>query len=251
MLKAQSVKAPKMIDRYDAIFAMRSFAVEQKRSTLMDAFTKNAFHAIRAEIVMQLIDDKSIESINLIKAALIDNDPQVRKSVILNVKTIEPSLIADYEKLLLDSSYITIAAALEKLCFQFPDNTVSYLDKTKDIEGTNGRNVKIKWLEIAVSTGNNEKKYIDQLVGYTSNSFEFITRANAMAALRKLNYFDEACLLNCLQACLSNNGRLSGPANETVKYFFNQAKHKKMIVETIASKKLQGWEKDVLNRLIH
>jgi aminopeptidase N len=250
MLKSQSLKAPKMIDRYDAVFAMRSIPVEQKRTALIDAFNKNTYHAIRSEIVMQLIDDKNTESITLIKMALFDKDPQVRKSVILNVKTIETSLLPDYEKLLLDSSYITIATALEKLCFQFPDNTNTYLDKTKDIEGTNGRNVKIKWLEIAISSGNNEKKLADQLVSYTSNSYEFITRANAMASLRKLNYFNESCLLNCLQACLSNNGRLSGPSNETVKYFFNQAKYKKMIVETISGKKLQSWERDILNRLI-
>lgn len=250
MLKAQSLKAPKMIDRYDAVLAMRSIPFEQKRSALIEAFEKNAFHAIRSEIVMQLIDDKSPESIALIKLALLDKDPQVRKSVILNVKTIEPTLLNDYEKLLLDSSYITIATAIEKLCFQFPDNTIAYLDKTKDIEGTNGRNVKIKWLEIAVASGNNEKKFTDQLVAYTSNSYEFITRANAMAALRKLNYFDQQCLLNCLQACLSNNGRLSGPANETVKYFFNQPKFKKVIVETVSNRKGQPLEKEILNRLI-
>ena len=67
MLKAQSLKAPKMIDRYDAVLAMRSIPVEQKRSALIEAFVKNAFHAIRSEIVMQLIDDKSPESIALIK----------------------------------------------------------------------------------------------------------------------------------------------------------------------------------------
>ena len=35
------------------------------------------------------------------------------------------------------------------MCFQFPTNTQKYLDITKGIEGTNGRNVIVKWLEIA------------------------------------------------------------------------------------------------------
>ena len=250
MLKAQSLKAPKMIDRYDAVFAMRALPLDLKRNALIEAFQKNPFHAIRSEIVMQLVDDKNPESINLIKLALSDKDVQVRKSVITSVRNIEPTLLANYETLLLDSSYITIATALEKLCFQFPENTNSYLEKTKGIEGTNGRNVITKWLEIAAANNNNDKKYIDQLVSYTSNSYEFITRANSMAALRKLNYFDETLLNNCLQACLSNNGRLSGPANETVKYFFNQVKYKKMITETITKKKLQNWEKEILVKLI-
>lgn len=250
MLKAQSLKAPKMIDRYDAVFAMRTLPLDQKRTALLEAFQKNSFHAIRSEIVMQLIDDNHPESSNLIKLALNDNDVQVRRTVITSVKNIEPALLANYETLLLDSSYITIATALEKLCFQFPENTNKYLDKTKDIEGTNGRNVIIKWLEIAAVTNNNDKKFIDQLVSYTSNSYEFITRANAMATLRKLNYFDETLLNNCLQACVSNNGRLAGPATETVKYFINQVKHKKTIVDTISKKKVQNWEKEILLKLI-
>ncbi|MEI8136169.1 MAG: M1 family metallopeptidase [Bacteroidota bacterium] len=249
ILKAQSVKAPKMLDRYDAVFAMRGFSFDQKKNALLEAYQKNEFHAIRSEIVMQLIDDKNPESIALIKLALHDKDVQVRKTVILSVKSIEPSLLSDYESLLLDSSYITITTALEKMCFQFPTNTQKYLDITKGIEGTNGRNVIIKWLEISAAVSD-DKKYTDQLVAYTPNSYEFITRANAMASLRKLNYFDETLLNNCLQACLINNGRLSGPANETVKYFFNQIKHKKIIVDTINNKALKNWEKEILLKLI-
>ena len=55
MLKAQALKAPKMIDRYDAVFAMRAFSLEQKRKALIETFQKNEFHTIRSEIVMQLI----------------------------------------------------------------------------------------------------------------------------------------------------------------------------------------------------
>lgn len=250
MLKMQSLKAPKMIDRYDAIFAMRLLSIEQKRKALIEAFQTNSFHAIRSEIVIQLIDDTNLESINLIKSALLDKDVQVRKSVIVNVKKIEPTLLNEYESLLQDSSYITIANSLEKLCFQFPQNTQKYLDKTKGIEGTSGRNVIIKWLEISANNSNYDKQYMDQLVAFTSNSYEFLTRGNAMSSLRNLNYFDELSLNNCLQACLSNNGRLSGPATETVKYFMNQTKYKKLIVNTIMSKNYQNLEKDIIYKLI-
>ncbi len=250
MLKAQSLKAPKMIDRYDAVFAMRVIPFDQKRKALIEAFQKNEYHAIRSEIVMQLLDDTNPESVQLIKQALHDKDVQVRKAVIMNVKGIDPSLLSDYETLLLDSSYITIATALEKLSFQFPQNTQKYLDKTKGIEGTNGRNVIIKWLEISILESKTDKEFIDKLIAYTSNSYEFITRSNAMTTFRKLNYFDEAILGNCLQACLSNNGRLSGPATETVKYFSAQPKYRKIIVEAITTKQWKAWEKEILYKLL-
>lgn len=250
MLRSQALKAPKMLDRYDAVYAMRSLPLEQKRKALLEIFQKNEFHGIRSEVVAQLIDDSNAESVQLIKQALHDKDVQVRKGVISNVKVIEPTLLADYETLLLDSSYITIVTALEKLCFQFPQNTQKYLDKTKGIEGTSGRNVIVKWLEIAANNSNNDKQYIDKLTEYTSNSYEFLTRGNAMAALRRLNYFDAVCLNNCLQASLSNNGRLSGPASETIRYFAAQAKYKKMIVEAIMSRDSKNWERDILYRFI-
>ena len=249
MLKAQSIKAPKLLDRYDAVFAMRNFAIDQKRSALIEAFQKNTFHGIRSEIVMQLLNDKNEQSIQLIKLALHDKDVQVRKSVIVNASYIEPSLLADYEGLLLDSSYITIATALEKLSFQFPLHVANYLEKTKGIEGTRGREVRIKWLEIAaVSTG--EKTYTDQLVKYTSNSYEFLTRTNSMGSLRKLNYFDEEALANCLNAVVSSNGRLAGPAAETIKYFYAQPKFKKWILDVVSSKLLKDWEREIVVKLL-
>lgn len=251
ILRSQSIKAPKMLDRYDAVLAMRSLPLDQKRKALIEAFENNSFHAIRTEVVIQLVEDKNPESIALIKNALMDKDVQVRKGVVINVKNIQPSLLNEFENLLTDSSYITIATDLEKLCFQYPDNTPKYLDKTKDFEGTNGRNVKVKWLEIAaIYYASDNKKYIDQLVEYTSNSYEFITRTNAMTALRKLNYFDGTVLQNCIQAAVSNNGRLAGPAQETIKYFYNQDKYKKLIVDTIAKQELKSWEKEIIGRLL-
>lgn len=250
MLKSQAINAPKMLDRYDAVFAMRSLPFDVKRKTLIEAFQKNSFHAIRSEVVIQLLEDKHEESIQLIKQALHDKDVQVRKSIIQNVKTIEPALLLDYETLLLDSSYITIATALEKLCFQFPTNTQKYLEITNGIEGNSGRNVLIKWLEISALYSNNDEKIIKQLASLTSNSYEFLTRTNAMVSLRKLNYFDELILANCLEACLSSNGRLAGPATETVKYFYAQIKYKKMISDSVALKPTNNWEKEILNKLI-
>lgn len=249
MLKAQALRAPKMIDRYDAIFAMRKFPAELKRKTLEEVYSKSTFHAVKAEAASQLLEDKTPESLNLVKKAVTDPDVQVRKAMIMATRIIEPSLQAEYEKLLLDSSYQTIATALEKMCANFPENTQKYLDITKGIEGTNGRNVICKWLEIAAAaTG--DKKHIDQLVAYTSNSYEFLTRGNAMNALRKLNYIDEKTVNNCVDACLSSNSRLAGPANETIKYFYAQTQYKKVIADNIRNRNSKNWEKEILYRLL-
>jgi aminopeptidase N len=248
MLKAQSTKAPNMLDRYDAVFAMKGLTPDQKRDALTEAFQKNPYHAIRTEIVSQLIFDKNEKSVQLIKQALHDKDPQVRKGVITNASQLNETLLADYESLLLDSSYATITLALDKLCFQFPQNTQKYLDKTKGLEGTRGKDVKIKWLEISAANLN-DKASLDQLTKFTSNSYEFITRGNAMASLKRLNYFDAETLNNCLNAVVSSNGRLAGPAAETIKYFYAQDKFKKMITDEVANKQMKDWEKEIVGKL--
>ncbi len=248
MLKAQSLYATNMLDRYDAVLAMRDIAPEKKREVLLQVYEDNSFHAIKTEIATQLMGDKGSE--NIVRMALHDKDVLVRKGIMTNTKTIEPSLMTDYEPLLKDSSYITIATALEKLCAAFPANTAKYLADTKGITGTNGRNVLIKWLEISIAE-KEDKGQIGQLVTFTSDSYEFVTRGNAMAALRRLNYFDEQLLANCLHACLSSNGRLSGPATETVKYFYAQDKYKKQIADGIAKADVSGKDREVLGRLVN
>jgi aminopeptidase N len=248
MLKAQALNAPNMIDRYDAVYAMRSIAPDIKRAVLQQVFEANTFHAIKTEIIYQLIADKGSES--LVKMALHDKDVQVRKGVIMNTPTISSDLLADYELLLTDSSYQTIVTALEKLCNNFPANTAKYLAATKGIEGTNGRNVLMKWLEISLNA-KADKNLTSQLIGYTSISYEFITRTNAMQALRRLNICDERLLANCVNACQSNNGRLSGPATETIKYFYAQDKYKAMITALASKGNWDAKEKETLNKIIN
>lgn len=251
MLRAQALHAKHMLDRYDAVYAMRNIAVDKKRDILKQVYykewTANSFYAIKTEIVTQLINDTGSQ--DLIILALHDKDVQVRKGVITSTKKIELALIADYEPLLTDSSYITIATALEKLCFNFPANTQQYLAVTKGIEGTVGRNVLVKWLELSIND-KADAEQMNRLVDLTSVSYEFLTRTNAMAALRRLNYFDEKLLANCMNACVSANGRLAGPAAETVKYFYAQDKYKKLIDDGIANSDVKGKDREMLNKLM-
>jgi len=248
MLRAQALKAPNMLDRYDAVCAMRSMPADKKRDILRQAYENSTFHAIKTEIATQLLNDKGSES--TVKMALHDKDVLVRKGIMINTKTIEPSLMTDYEGLLLDSSYITIATALEKLCMAFPANTARYLATTKGIEGTNGRNVLVKWLEISL-TEKEDADQMNQLVAFTSDAYEFVTRTNAMAALRRLNHIDDKLLSNCLTASLSANGRLAGPAAETVKYFYAQDKYKRQIADSIAKMDASAKDKETLTKLMN
>lgn len=249
MLKSQALKAKHMLDRYDALAAMRKFPLDQKRDVLLQAYAKETFHATKGEIIAQLVNDNDSKSRDLLRAAISDKDPQLHKAVVGHIKTIPAELAADYEKLLKAPSYEVVVAALENLSQNHPANTARYLEAAKGVTGTVGRNVEVKWLEIAASS-TGDKKYAEQLVAFSSSSYEFRTRANAMNALKRLGHFDRKFLENLVDATFSANGRLAGPAGETLKYYYEQNAYRRMIEEYIAARKLEGWQKSAIQRFI-
>ncbi len=243
MLKAQARNAKNMLDRYDAVLALREAALDKKQETLLNSFYTEKFHAIRTEVLFQLANQTDNASLKLIKDAISDKDVNVRKAVVAHVRNFPSTLITDLEKLLSDSSYELVASSLEFLCSLLPSNSSAYLERTASIEGTVGRNVRVKWLEIAFNT-TKDKKWITDLVTYTSNSYEFRTRVNAMEALKRLGHVDEVMIKNLFDAMLSSNHRLAGPAIETLKYFYQQTQYQSVISSYITKTTWETWQRD-------
>jgi aminopeptidase N len=244
MLASQSKNALNMLDRYDAIVAMRGIDIEKKRAGLQAAFQSEKFFAVRAEVIAQLANDA--QSLPLIKEALLDKDVAIRKAALRNVNPVNAGLIPEFEKFLSDSSYEVVELAFQKLTALNASKTNEYLNLTKNVEGNLGKHVKVRWLEIAfIYTG--KKQFADELVNLTSSSFEFRTRGNAFAALKRMNYFNENLTPNLIDGLMSANGRLSGPANDLLKYFYTQDQYKKPISTYITSQQWLPFQKAILN----
>lgn len=248
MLKVQALKAEHMIDRHDAIFAMRGTKLDDKLALYKEIMGKKGeFHAVKAEVVHQLANETDTKAQEIIKMAIADESVEVRQSVVNNIKFVEESMLPDYEKLLGDVSYVTIEKALDKLCTQYPANAQKYLGTTEGIEGYRGMNVKVKWLEMAAA---NDAKYKDQLVSLTSGSYEFLTRNNAMQTLKRLDYFNEALLKNLMDAAFNPNGRLAGPAKETIRHFAKQNTYQKQISDYLRNGDWNDWQQKIVNTLL-
>jgi hypothetical protein len=250
MLKAQAMKAENMLDRYDAVDAMKSTDINTKRAALIDVYNKETFQAVKAAVVAQLLNDSNAMSRTLIRSAIISPDVGVRKAVLSNTKLIAADLLPDYEKLLSDSSYDVIISTLDLLNKSNPTKLPQYLSTTKGVIGTLGRNVEMKWLELSAAH-TNDNQYISKLIAFSGNSYEFRTRTNAMDALMRLDYFDTTLLANLLNAVPSSNGRLAGPASEVLKYFYAQDKWKKTIADFVAAGKWQPWQKAAIRKIVN
>lgn len=249
MLKAQAEQAENMIDRYDAVYAMREFGLDKKLALFNDLYKKEKFHAVKAEIISQLANSNEPGALALLREGISSEHVQVRKAT-LNVRHIPEELRNDYEKLLRDPSYEAVATSLEKLCMDFPANAKQYLEVTKNVEGTRGRNVLVKWLELSYFFLQ-DKSALNQLVEITSVSYEFQSRVNAIFALRRLNYFDQPLMENLVNAAMSGNNRLANPAIEALKGYAEASDRKKLITDYLESKQFnQGYQRAIVKRII-
>jgi hypothetical protein len=239
-----------MLDRYDAVGAMRTIPIAQKRNVLLNVFAHEKFHAVKVEIIAQLAGDTDPATIQMLKTAMHDKQTLVRRAVLQQVRGLSPELIPDAELLLRDSSYETVALALDILPLQNPARTRDYLETTKGVQGTLGRNVEIKWLEVSYNLSG-DKQYADRLIAYCSNSYEFRTRVNAAQAIKRLNYYDPLLIEYLVDAVQSPNGRLAGPCGETLKAFYEMNKYRKSISDYVYSQKLEGWQLTAVRKYVN
>lgn len=238
VLKAQAQKAKHMIDRYDAIVALGEMDFEGKTDFLLKRFEEENFYGIKNEIAQQIIPLLDENAEKLIQSGLNHGDAKVKAHILDNTIRISASMEKEYKKLLDDSSYVVIEKTLNLLSFYFPQNIEEYLKITQGVQGDRSHNVAITHLKIAYES-TLDKKYIKQLVDYTSVSFEFLTRINAAKALKELNYLDEEALGNLLEASFSFNARLRGPILTVLNYFFEQSKYKRLMVQYVSN---HDWE---------
>ena len=230
-LAAQALHASNMIDRYDALLALRDFPLDKKKSDLLKCYNKETFQLTKGEIIAQLSTDNSDEVQQLIIRAINDPDDKVRLAVLQNVTKIPASSKVDYEKMLTDSSYLNIELALTNLCNSFPKEIKKYLDRTKNEIGWRGKNIRIKWLEISINNGN--RKVVDELKGYSGESYEFETRINAINAMKRLNILDELVLKNMIQGLIHWNYKIRAAEMDNLKYFYAQDKYKALIDKVV------------------
>jgi hypothetical protein len=249
-LAAQAEKAKHMIDRYDALLALRDFDIEKKRGLLVRIFNKGNYNSIQDEIIRQLAKDRNNETVQLFKHALHDKDFLVRRAVVNDLEDFPDEILPDVEMLLKDSSYVTIENTIRKLCKLYPAKAESYLNQVKNIYGLND-NVKLAWLELkAKSDSAHSALYTNKLVEYVSDKYEFRTRDRAMEILDRIDYFDSNLVANLLNASLYTNTRLSGPAIKILKTYLKDPEKKQAVMQVYNSGKWLFWQRQVLEGIL-
>ncbi|TYB79709.1 M1 family metallopeptidase [Bizionia myxarmorum] len=162
-----------------------------------------------------------------------DEGLKVRQAIAKNGAKIPIALKTNYESLLNDASYATIEAALYNLWVNFPENRSDYLNKTKDIEGFNDKNVRLLWLVLALTTpdyNNGDKQlYFNELVSYTSSNYSFEVRQGAFSYIEALDAFTEVSIENLMDATYHHNWRFKSFAKKLLEVLSNAEKYEGII----------------------
>ncbi len=226
-LLAQASTAASMIDRFDAWIGLQSYEGEDKKALLIKRYRAENHQAILSEIVQQMPKEMK----DLIAEAMTNKHTEVRAAALSQaIKNKELFTYKQIATMLYDSSYNNIQIALEYLCANDTANIATYLGATKDYKSI-GLKLHIKWLELELNRAPNTVFYLNELIDYTSPSYEFQTRRNAAEALKRLNICNVAIAANLTEAATSFNTRLSGPVKEVIKYFAQQSNYKRMLLK--------------------
>jgi len=225
-LKAQASAASHMIDRYDALVEMRNISLSEKLDFLHQRYAQEKFHAMKTEILKQIKLSATEASWNIRKQAVTDKSVEVRAAV-WNEWPEWKSEHWDYVSIALkDSAASVITAVLENAWIQFPEKHNLILQLTGNWPGP-AHKLEILKLELSLRSG--DTAAIPKLVDLASPGFEFITRQNAMDALKRSNILTQDLILSMFEGVGNANFKLSSVCEQTLSDYSRQTKWLELI----------------------
>ena len=267
--------ANNMLDRYDALVALRSDLtpnnsgladaekINAKATALRQAWEKETFREIKVEIASQWCSllnkstNSSLLSGDMAMYSKFANSVHAPvRRVLYDRLPLQPTFRELFLQGLKDSSYNNVEFVVDRLWNSTTlsnDQTAVGISRAEILEAIKGEqghlhNLKIKYLECAYqhaqqksangeskSAENDPQMYINLLRDMAGPYYEFRTRTQAMSALKRLNHLDSELAHNLFDAVLNFNTRLSQPATELINHFKQNSQYKQLLMTALLS----------------
>ncbi len=245
------IKSP-FINEYFKISALRETSLTFKIEELGKALTfPNDF--IGQEAVYQLEGESLLLTLPLYKKAFASNNLFVRQAIALSLANVPKELKIEYETLLNDDSYVTQEVALGNLWVSFPDEKDKYLDLMQDVQGFQDKNIRQFWLFLALLTENykpaKRTDYLNELRQYTKSSFGHSIREIAFEYIGYINLWDDATLLNLIDASQHHYWRFQKSSRGILKDLLEEENYRKRLI--MLGKDLDESSSSFLNRMLN
>ena len=227
----------KFIKQYLDLQKNERIPFADKKNQFEMILKSNAFYPIKQEIIYQLEAVSFDEKKELIQIAMQSEDVNIRQAIIETMPNIPLEFKPQYESFLEDKSYTTREIALQNLWAQFPENRIALLEKSKDWQGNNNKNLRIIWLTLALGTKEYEPtkktELYNEIVNYASTSFDSSIRQNALEILIKIKPSDERFLQSLVNATTHHKWQFVKFAKETIRAMIKKEEFRKLFEDLL------------------
>lgn len=242
----------KFINHYLETLALAEAPLESKKQKFEEILNSNDYYPVKEEVLLQIQSVDFADKKPLIDLAMKSSDVKVRQAVAKTLNKFPEEFLPDFETFLDDKSYVTKEIALNVLWSQFPKNREKYLDKSRNWEGMNDKNLRILWLTMALATKEfepeNKVKYYDELLEYTSINYESVVRQNAITNLLYINPGDTNVLRTLVNPLTHHKWQFSKFARDKIREMIKKDTFRLFFSEMLPE--LPDNEKVILNRLL-
>jgi aminopeptidase N len=159
--------------------------------------------------------------VDLQTLALQDDDLQVRKTALSQLKEFQLEFSPILEDMLTEKSYAIREMALFALWSHFPENRLDYLNKVSTGTVFESGSLRMGWLVLALMTEgispDKQREYYLELTQYTGSAYPFEIRQQTFYYLHNLKGWQDRNLLDLLRACTHPVWRFREQSRELLK----------------------------------
>ncbi len=220
-----------VLDRYQAVLALGSFSIKDKRDLLRQIVRDTSeFFSLRAEALRQLLEADYDKYDQELMVALRSSDVQLQKEAVLLVNQMSGALRHRLQKLREGASYELRANAIHKSVIPSSParNEWLYDSLYHRQPGIPGHEVLITSLAYRVLLFKDQEAFL-HLVRLSSSGYDFITRISAMQALQSVGIFREDMLPHLFDALFDYNWKLRSQGRAMLLKYYKDKKYEKMI----------------------
>jgi len=202
------LKNSPLIEEYLNLIEKQGIAFETKKDFLLQTLLNSPYNQVKQEVIYQLHNVPYNDAKEFYTYVANSNNIKLRQAMVQILKEIPNEYVETYQTFLDDKSYVTQEIALKNIWYNRPDLKHQVLDKSKNWQGFNDKNLRITWLMLALATDSYypDKKPIwyKELEGYAYSKYNSNIRMNAISAMWFLNQFDSNTLPHLVNALVSH-----------------------------------------------
>ena len=242
----------KFIKQYLDLQKNENIPFADKKNQFETILKSDAFYPIKQEVIYQLETIAFDEKKDIIQLAMQSDDLNIRKAVAETITNIPLEFKPQFETFLEDKSYSIREIALQNLWAQFPENRIALLEKSKEWQGNNDKNLRIIWLTLALGTKEYEPtkkaELYNEIINYASTSFDSSIRQNALEILIKIKPSDERFLQSLVNATTHHKWQFVKFAKTTIRGMIKKEEFRKLFEDLLP--KLNELEQNSLKNLL-